>query len=85
MGLCEACGSTVDEQALQHAILPLRELKPRDFHVCHECVTVEPDACIRCESGVYVPRSSSRCPDYCPACRNDLELDGAGDPGWYAQ
>jgi predicted Zn-ribbon and HTH transcriptional regulator len=61
---------------------PLRDLTVDDFHVPDECVTIVADACVLCGGAVYVPRSESVAPDYCPACRSDL-IDHTGeDPGW---
>lgn len=79
---CQNCQTVIDEYLLDKQLEPLRELTADDFGVCADCTTVVADACIECGGAVYVPRSESVTPDYCPACRSDL-IDRTGhDPGW---
>jgi len=47
-------------------------------------MTVVANACVVCGGAVYVPRSESLTPDYCPACRADILADTGQDPGWNA-
>jgi len=52
------------------------------MELCHDCVTVIEETCVTCSGAVYVPRSESVTPDYCPACRSDhIERTGQG-LGW---
>ncbi|WP_232703350.1 DUF7571 family protein [Halobacterium wangiae] len=79
---CHNCQAVIDEYTLDKQLEPLRDLTVDDFHLCSDCVTVEPDACVECGGAVYVPRNVSFTPDYCPACRSDLIEHTGDDPGW---
>jgi hypothetical protein len=82
MKSCQNCQAAIDEYLLDKQLEPLRELTVDDFNVCADCATVVGGACTECGNGVYVPRSQSTVPDYCPACRAD-RIDRTGrDPGW---
>ncbi len=81
---CHNCRSIIDEYALDKQLDGLRELTVDDFNLCADCVTVVADACVECGNAVYVPRSASAAPDYCPACRSELFVRTEDDPGWYA-
>lgn len=82
MKLCQNCQTAIDEYLLDKQLEPLRELTADDFNVCADCTTIVADACVECGGAVYVPRSESTVPDYCPACRSD-RIDCTGeDPGW---
>jgi hypothetical protein len=79
---CQNCQTVIDEYFLDKQLEPLRELTVDDFNVCADCATVVDDACVACGGAVYVPRTRSTVPDYCPACRSDhIERTGR-DPGW---
>ncbi|MCU4751568.1 hypothetical protein OB919_06180 [Halobacteria archaeon AArc-curdl1] len=79
---CQNCQTVIDEYLLDKQLEPLRELTADDFNVCADCTTIVADACVKCDGAVYVPRTKSVTPDYCPACRSDL-IDRTGhDPGW---
>ena len=79
---CQNCNTGIDEYILDKQLEPLRDLTVDDFNVCADCTTVVDDACVECGGAVYVPRSESEPPDFCPACRSDL-IDRTGqDPGW---
>ncbi|WP_115862335.1 DUF7571 family protein [Halorussus litoreus] len=79
---CQNCQAVIDEYTLDKQLEPLRELTVDDFNVCVECATVVADACVECNGAVYVPRSVTGTPDYCPACRAE-HIDRTGyDPGW---
>jgi len=82
MRTCHSCQATIDEYILDKQLEPLRDLTVDDFNLCSDCTTVVDDACVECGGAVYVPRSGSTTPDYCPACRSDLILDTGTDPGW---
>jgi len=70
------------ENLLDKQLEPLRELTADEFSVCADCATIVVDACVKCGGAVYVPRSESVTPDYCPACRSDLIVCTGHDPGW---
>ncbi|MCL7419052.1 MAG: hypothetical protein M8354_14630 [Halalkalicoccus sp.] len=79
---CQNCQTVIDEYLLDKQLEPLRDLTVDDFNVCADCATIVADACVKCGGAVYVPRTESVTPDYCPACRSDL-IDRTGhDPGW---
>jgi hypothetical protein len=79
---CHSCQTVIDEYLLDKQLEPLRDLTVDDFNVCADCATIVENACVKCGGAVYVPRSESVTPDYCPACRSDL-IDRTGhDPGW---
>jgi len=78
---CHNCQSVIDEYLLDKQLDGLRDLTVDDFNVCADCATVVDDACVECGGAVYVPRSASETPDFCPACRAKLLADGR-DPGW---
>jgi len=80
---CHNCQSVIDEYTLDKQLDGLRELTVDDFNLCADCVTVVSDACVECGNAVYVPRSVSDTPDYCPACRSELFDRREADPGWY--
>ena len=82
MRTCHSCQAIIDEYTLDKQLEPLRDLTVDDFNLCSDCTTVVPDACVECGGAVYVPRSRSAAPDYCPACRHDLMMDTGEDPGW---
>ena len=79
---CQRCQAVIDEYKLDKQLEPLRDLTVDDFTVCADCVTIEADACVECGGAVYVPRSRSAAPDYCPACRADRIEQTGNDPGW---
>jgi hypothetical protein len=79
---CHSCQAVIDEYLLDKQLEPLRDLTVDDFNVCADCATVIPDACVVCGGGVYVPRSESVRPEFCPACRSDLIARTGDDPGW---
>jgi len=79
---CHNCQSVIDEYLLDKQLDGLRDLTVDDFNVCADCATVVDDACVECGGAVYVPRSASETPDYCPACRSEL-LAAGRDPGWH--
>ena len=79
---CQNCQTVIDEYFLDKKLEPLRELTADDFNVCADCATIVGDACVVCGGAVYVPRSRSEVPDYCPACRSDLIGRTGRDPGW---
>ncbi|NHN42551.1 hypothetical protein G9C85_13070 [Halorubellus sp. JP-L1] len=79
---CHNCQAPIDEYLLDKQLEPLRDLTVDDFNVCVDCATVVDDACVECGGAVYVPRSASSRPDYCPACRSDLIERTGQDPGW---
>ena len=79
---CQRCQAVIDEYTLDKQLEPLRDLTVDDFNVCADCVTIVADACVKCGGAVYVPRSESDAPDYCPACRSDLIEQTGQDPGW---
>ena len=79
---CQNCQTAIDEYLLDKQLEPLRDLTADDFNICADCATIVTGACVKCGGGVYVPRSESATPDYCPACRSYL-IDCTGhDPGW---
>lgn len=82
MQLCQRCQAVIDEYTLDKQLEPLRDLTVDDFNLCADCVTVDADACVECGGAVYVPRSESDVPDYCPACRAELFEQTGTDPGW---
>jgi hypothetical protein len=79
---CQNCQAIIDEYLLDKQLEPLRGLTVDDFNVCADCATVVPDACVECSGAVYVPRSETATPDYCPACRFDRIERTGRDPGW---
>ena len=79
---CHNCQTVIDEYLLDKQLEPLRGLTVDDFNVCADCATVVPDGCVTCGGAVYVPRSESVTPDYCPACRSDRIARTGHDPGW---
>jgi predicted Zn-ribbon and HTH transcriptional regulator len=79
---CQRCQAVIDEYKLDKQLEPLRDLTVDDFNVCADCVTIETDACVECGGAVYVPRSRSAAPDFCPACRADRIEQTGHDPGW---
>ena len=79
---CQNCQAVIDEYLLDKQLEPLRDLTVDDFNVCVDCTTIITDACIECGGAVYVPRSGTVTPDYCPACRSDLIQRTGQDPGW---
>ena len=81
---CQNCQAAIDEYLLDKQLEPLRELTVDDFNLCVDCTTIVADACVECDGAVYVPRSISVTPDYCPACRADLLSQTGQDPGWVA-
>ena len=82
MKTCHNCQTVIDEYVLDKQLRSLRELTVDHFNVCADCATVVTNACVKCGGAVYVPRSESATPDYCPACRADI-IDASGsDPGW---
>ena len=80
---CQNCQAVIDEYILDKQLEPLRELTVDDFNVCSDCATVVPDACVECGGAVYVPRSLTATPDYCPACRSESIERTGHDPGWH--
>ncbi|WP_123535521.1 DUF7571 family protein [Halosimplex salinum] len=85
MQSCQNCQAVIDEYTLDKQLEPLRDLTVDDFNVCVDCTTVVDGACVECGGAVYVPRTESAKPDYCPACRSDL-IDRTGrDPGWHLE
>jgi len=81
---CHNCQAVIDEYILDKQLEPLRELTVDDFNLCVDCTTIVEDACVECDGAVYVPRTVSETPDYCPACRADLLRQTGQDPGWVA-
>ena len=81
---CHSCQAVIDEYILDKQLDGLRELTADDFNVCVDCATIVADACVACGGAVYVPRSESTTPDYCPACRSDRITHTGEDPGWTA-
>ncbi|AEN06209.1 hypothetical protein [Halolamina sp.] len=79
---CQNCQTVIDEYLLDKQLEPLRELTADHFSVCADCTTIVADECVKCGGAVYVPRSESVTPDYCPACRADLIGRTGHDPGW---
>jgi hypothetical protein len=79
---CQHCQTVIDEYILDKQLEPLRDLTVDDFNVCADCATIVADACVECGGAVYVPRSESTVPDYCPACRAELIEQTGQDPGW---
>ncbi|WP_092817894.1 MULTISPECIES: hypothetical protein [Halopenitus] len=79
---CHNCQTVIDEYLLDKQLEPLRDLTVDEFNVCADCVTIVDAACVKCGGAVYVPRSESDTPDYCPACRSDLIARTGHDPGW---
>jgi predicted Zn-ribbon and HTH transcriptional regulator len=79
---CHNCQAAIDEYLLDKHLEPLRELTVDDFNLCTDCTTVAEDACVECGGAVYVPRSETAVPDYCPACRSDHIAQTGEDPGW---
>lgn len=79
---CQNCQAVIDEYTLDKQLEPLRGLTVDDFNICGDCATVVSDACVECSGAVYVPRSATATPDYCPACRSDLIERTGQDPGW---
>ena len=84
MKSCTNCQAAIDEYTLDDQLEPLRDLSVDDFNLCTDCATIVGDACVVCGGAVYVPRSESAVPDYCPACRSDLIGRTGEDPGWTA-
>jgi hypothetical protein len=82
MKTCHSCQADIDEYTLDKRLEPLRDLTVEDFHICADCATVVADACVKCGGAVYVPRSESTPPDYCPACRAGIIGRTGDDPGW---
>jgi len=82
---CQNCQAAIDEYLLDKQLEPLRELTVDDFNLCVDCTTIVADACVECDGAVYVPRSVSETPDYCPACRADQLRRTGRDPGWTAE
>ncbi|WP_436343687.1 DUF7571 family protein [Natronorubrum sp. FCH18a] len=79
---CQNCQAVIDEYILDKQLEPLRGLTVDDFNICADCATIVSDSCVGCSGAVYVPRSVTATPDYCPACRSDhIERTGQ-DPGW---
>jgi len=81
---CHNCQAVIDEYILDKQLEPLRELTVDDFNLCVDCTTIVEDACVECGGAVYVPRTVSETPDYCPASRADLLKQTGQDPGWVA-
>jgi len=81
---CQNCQAVIDEYYLDKHLEPLRELTVDDFNCCVDCTTIVPDACTQCDGAVYVPRTESATPDYCPACRADHISRTGTDPGWHS-
>ncbi|WP_135853526.1 DUF7571 family protein [Halorussus salinus] len=80
---CQRCQAVIDEYILDKQLEPLRDLTVDDFNVCADCVTIVADACVKCDGAVYVPKTDSDVPDYCPACRADIIERTGRDPGWH--
>ena len=81
---CQNCQAVIDEHLLDKQLEPLRDLTVDDFNLCADCTTVVEDECVACDGAVYVPRTESEIPDYCPACRADRLRQTGQDPGWTA-
>ena len=79
---CQHCQAAIDEYTLDKQLEPLRDLTVDDFNLCGDCVTVVADACVACHGAVYVPRTVSETPDFCPACRAERLEQTGEDPGW---